>query len=138
MSERTTINLHDDVNDWRQRECENFSALVNTLVRQYMQGGQNEQVIREYRKRELQAERDSLEAQLTAKEELIEEIESAPSIEAENYQEELEQMSMVAPDPSNSPIRQVAEEYGKNPRTVAEDLADMHNKEVTDQHDFDY
>lgn len=134
----TTVRLDGDVNEWRQRECDNFSALVNTLVRQYMQGGQNEQVIREYRKRELEAERQSLEAQLQAKEELIEELEAAPSIDAENYQAELQDMSMVAPDPTNGPVKRVAKEYDKDAQTVAEDLAEMHNKEVSDSHDFDY
>lgn len=134
----TSIRLDEDVDEWRQRECDNFTALVNTLVRQYMQGGQNEQVIREYRKREVKAEAQSLEARAKAKWEMYDDLDSADGIEAENYQEELANMGMVAPDPDNPPIQDLAKEYDKDAQAVAEDIAEMYDKEVKDEHEFDY
>lgn len=138
MSKTTSVRLDDDVDEWRQRECDNFSALVNTLVRQYKQGGQNEEVIRQYRKREIRAEIESLNAQVDAKESLLDELESAPDVDTENYKQELKEMTMVAPDPKTTPIQKVADKYDVPAKTVAYDLAGMHGKEVKDTHDFDY
>ena len=82
MSDRntTTITLDEEIDEWRQRECNNFSALVNDLVKQYIEGGQQTDLIRQYRKREIEAEIEMLEAKKAAQEELLAELEEASEV----------------------------------------------------------
>lgn len=139
MTERvTSVRLNEEVDEWRKRECDNFSALVNRLVTQYKDGGQDESVIRNYREQEIEAKMKEAKTMYEIQKEMLEDIRAAPSIDAENYQTELEDMGMVAPNPDNPPIQQLADEYDKDAQTVAEDIAEMYDKEVKDEHEFDY
>ncbi len=97
MSERntTTITLDEEIDEWRQRECNNFSALVNDLVKQYIEGGQQTDLIRKYRKREIEAEIEMLEAKKAAQEELLAELEEAAEVNQTALENAREALSLT-------------------------------------------
>jgi len=65
---RTSINLRDDHRDWLDKNGYNRSELINQLLDEYRSGEFGmETAIAEYRKRQIDAEIESLEKQLEIK-----------------------------------------------------------------------
>lgn len=134
----TSVRLDDDVNHFRETECSNFTELVNDLVREYMQTGLKRDVIHQYRIQEIQDEIDGLRKQLEHKREKLEAIEDSPDPEIEEYKEYLEEKANLYPDPNTGAIQDIADKFDKDAQTVAEDLADMFNKEVPTDNGLEY
>lgn len=140
MSENntTSVSLDEDVDHYRRTECNNFSGLVNDLVRAYIQNGEQINGIRKFRKQQLKGEIQALKSELEIKTGQLENLEDSPDPEAEEYRETLKDKAQLYPDPKSGAIKDMADKFDKEPETVAEDLADMFNKEVPTDNGLEY
>lgn len=80
---RKTFSVDEDVYEYLQQEHVNASGLVNSLVKQHRKGGVTDDVIREFRRQQVESEMESLEEQLSQKESELQRLESF-EVEKEN------------------------------------------------------
>lgn len=82
---RKTFSVDKEVYDYLQQEHVNASGLVNSLVKQHRKGGVTDDVIREFRRQQVESEMESLEDQLTQKESELQRLKSF-EVKKENEQ----------------------------------------------------
>ena len=117
--ERRTVSLEEAVDDYLGRDGVNASELVNSLVKQHMEGGRSEDQIREFRKRQLKSEYEDLVGRARSKLERYNELENVdqeePTLSDEEREEELQKLQLVPDDADHPLVQDVADSLGISP-----------------------
>jgi ABC-type Zn uptake system ZnuABC Zn-binding protein ZnuA len=115
---RVTIAVSQDNVDWIDANYNNRSAFIDELITDYRESaGQTENVVAQFRKRQIEAEIASLESQLESAIQQRQEIEAAVTTEEEHKQEVVEEaVEELGFDPSvgydNAAAKNWAEKAG--------------------------
>ena len=86
---RTSLSLDPEVADYLSQEHVNASGLVNSLVKKHMNGGASEDMIRQFRIKQVQSELESIESQAQQKREELEKLQEIDEERQEEQQQKI-------------------------------------------------
>jgi len=127
--QRLTVSVDTEKYEYLQQDHVNASGLVNELVGKHMNGGVDEDIIREFRKKQLRGEIESAEKTLETKQRQLDRMKEQEQEEQEQYEEQLEDIAELVPKPQNRSadhpaIKTQATKLGVEPETLMNDLAE--------------
>jgi cell division FtsZ-interacting protein ZapD len=124
--ERSTFSLDPEVNEFLQQDHVNASGLVNKLVKQHMNGGADEDILREFRIQQLKSELNQIESQKEQKRKELEKLQEIDQSKSEERQHELEkareELAQTPKDPENPAIQNWAEKLGISAEELIEEI----------------
>jgi len=126
--ERTSITVDPEVAEYLSRESVNASGLVNKLVKQYMNGGGEEDALREFRMQQVKSEyedhaqqaRRRLEEYNRLREEARRKEEQTPDV-PEN---EAKRVRMVPREADHPVVENIADELGMSEQELLTEVYD--------------
>lgn len=123
--QNVSATVDDDVAQYLRQEHVNASGLINRLVKQHM-NGEGEDVIREFRRKQLIEEAEELKTRAERKREhakrLAEVVEENKTEREKELKEVAEELAGVERDPENPAIKAQAAKVGVDPETLIEEL----------------
>lgn len=127
--ERTSLSLDPDVAQFLKQDHVNASGLVNKLVKQHMNGGAGEDIIREFRMNQLESELNQLQSQEEQKRKELEklrELEREKKLELEEELTDARDAIEALPDdrahPDNEAVKVQAEKVDMDPSELLREL----------------
>ncbi len=124
--ERTSLSLDPEVAQFLKQDHVNASGLVNKLVKQHMNGGAGEDLIREFRIQQLESELNQIQTREEQKREELQKLKEIDSEKTQEQKEALEEakeaLSTTPRDPENPAIQTKAEELGMSPEELVDEL----------------
>jgi cell division FtsZ-interacting protein ZapD len=124
--ERSTFSLDPEVNEFLQQDHVNASGLVNKLVKQHMNGGADEDILREFRIQQLESELNQIESQQEQKRKELEKLRQIDQNKSEEQQQQLEEardeLAETPKDPENPAIQNWAEKLGLTAAELIDEL----------------
>lgn len=129
--ERKSVTLDPEVADYLGRDEVNASGLVNRLVKMHMNGGDPDNAIREFRKRQLKSEINEYEQRAKMKREELEQINEVAAAHEEEQQSAFEEALETVRDipaervhPENPAVITQAQKAGVTPEELLAELRD--------------
>jgi len=127
--QRLTVSVDTEKYEYLQQDHVNASGLVNELVGKHMNGGVDEDIIREFRKKQLKGEIESAEKTLETKQRQLDRMKEQEQQEQEQYEAKLEEKAELIPEPPNRStdhpaVEKQAEKLGVEPEELINDLAE--------------
>lgn len=122
--EQRTVTLDPDLDEYLSQPSVNASALVNSLLRQYVENGGEFGTIREFRLQQLESEYEDLANRARRKLEEYNELQASPDPSEETTVDDgrradiLDKVRMVPRDESHPVVQDAAEELGLGPSEV--------------------
>lgn len=125
--ERTSLSLDPEVAEYLRQDHVNASGLVNSLVEKHMNGGASEDMIREFRIRQVESELNNLEEQAQRKEEELDklkEIDEERQDEISEIIEEAQKALSRIPNPTvdNTAVQNWAEKCDMEPAELLREI----------------
>lgn len=127
----TSFSADDDVAEYLKQDHINMSGLINRLVRMHMNGGVDEDLMREFRMQQVRAELEDLEARAEKKRDQLEQLqEHDDRIRQEhqrNLDDALDELASIPPrhiNPENPAVRNWADKLGMDPADLIDELDD--------------
>ena len=125
--ERTSLSLDPEVAEYLRQDHVNASGLVNSLVEKHMNGGASEDMIREFRIRQVESELNNLEEQAQRKEEELDklkEIDEERQDEISEIIEEAQKALSRIPNPTidNPAVKNWAEKCDMEPAELLREI----------------
>ena len=127
--ERTSLSLDPEVAQFLKQEHVNASGLVNQLVKQHMNGGAGEDIIRQFRIQQLESELDQIQSQ---EEQKRQELQKLREIDQEKEEERHNALEQVRPkiekipeesrSPDNPAVQTQADKVGLEPAELLREL----------------
>ena len=124
--ERTSLSLDPEVAQYLRQDSVNASGLVNELVSQHMNGGATEDMIRDFRIKQVRSELEDINSRAERKREELETLVEIDEGKSEEQQQQLEEARQTlvdtAKEPDNPAIKNWARDLGMSPQELIEKL----------------
>lgn len=123
--QNVSATVDEDVADYLSQDHVNASGLINQLVKRHM-NGESEELLREFRRKQLEEEAEELSSRAERKREEAEKLAEVTEEKQTERQAELEevadQLAGVKRDPENPAVKAQAANLGMEPEELLEEL----------------
>lgn len=123
--------VDEEVGDYLSQDHVNASGLINQLVQKHM-NGDSEELLREFRRKQLLEEAEDLDSRAERKRKEAEKLAEVNEKQEKERQAEIGEVVAeiggdVPPDPENNAVKRHATELGVDPEELADELPPINN-----------